>query len=485
MLLIALLVPLLGAIPLFLQVFHKGKSRDLYIMAVTLLTSGVVAYCLFTPGAHPLMLLRLTKALTISFKLDGLGRVFGGLVGFLWPIATLYGLEYMRREGGENQFFGYYLLSYCATLGVAFAEDMMTMYIFYELLTLATLPLVMHGMHTQGVNAGHTYMIYCLGGAALGFMALVAVIHYSGSSNFCFGGIAALASAPLEIILPIFVIGFFGYGVKAAVFPVYAWLPAASVAPTPVTALLHAVAVVKAGAFSVIRLCYYCYGPELLKGTWAQTLCLSAAVATIVIGSAMAVREQHLKRRLAYSTMSNLSYVLFGALLLTPEGLQGGLMHMVYHGLMKITLFSCVGAIMLQTGRRYVQELRGLSRKMPFVCAVFLFCAVELVGIPPFVGFQSKWALAVAGLNSGAALGLLGMGALILSAILTAVYLLSPALSAYALPLEPDERLTQSRCDPGAYMKVALGLLCAVMLALAFASAPLARFLSAVSLGQL
>ena len=454
-------------------------------MAVTLLTSALVAWCLFTPGDHAFTLLRVTEHLTVSFRLDGLGRVFGGLVGLLWPIATLYGLEYMRHEGGENSFFGFYLLSYSATLGLAFSEDLMTLYVFFELLTLSTLPLVTHGMHARNVYAGRKYLYYLMGGAALGFISLMAVVHYSGSSNFHYGGIPALLAAPLSVVLPMFVLGFFGFGAKAAVFPLHGWLPTASVAPTPVTALLHAVAVVKAGAFAVIRLAYYCYPPELLRGTWAQELCLAFAAGTIVIGSVLAVKEPHLKRRLAYSTMSNLSYVLFGAMLLTPAGLRGGLLHLVFHALMKITLFCCAGAVLVRIGKSYVADLRGLAGRMPFVCGVFLFSAVELVGIPPFIGFQSKWALAVAGVSEGGPLALAGVGALILSAILTVVYLLAPAVSAYAPPPLPLADTEQGDCDPGLSMKLALGALCAVMLALAFFSGPLARYLTAVAGGAI
>ena len=482
MLLCAIALPLTGAAVLFALRPQSARLRDGWIMAVTLLTSALAGWCLLTPGDHGITLLRITDLLTVSFRLDGLGRVFGGLVALLWPVATLYGLEYMRREEKQNAFFGFYLLSYSATLGLAFSEDMMTLYVFFELLTLSTLPLVTYGGRARNAYAGRKYLYYLMGGAALGFLTLVTVVYYSGNSNFVYGGISALADAPRSVLLPMFVLGFFGFGAKAAIFPLHGWLPTASLAPTPVTALLHAVAVVKAGAFTVMRLAYYCCGPDMLRGTWAQTVCLAFAAGTIVLGSVMALREANLKRRLAYSTMSNLSYVLFGAMLLTPAGLRGGLMHMVFHALMKITLFCCAGAVLVQTGGGAVTDLRGLHKRMPFVCAVFLFSAVELTGIPPFIGFQSKWALAVAGLQAGGPLAVAGVGALILSAILTVLYLLVPAVGAYALPA-PAENVALGNADPGLYMKLALGALCAVMLALAFGSGPLTEYLSAVAGG--
>ena len=303
MLLISILLPVLGAVALFIWRPRDVRACHALTMTATLATSACVAWCIFTPGGHPITLLKLSDLLSISFKLDGLGRVFGGLVAFLWPLSTLYAFEYMAHEGGENHFFGFYLLSYAVTLGIAFAEDLITLYIFYELLTLATLFLVMHGMKPQAVYAGRKYVYYSLGGAAMAFLALATVMYFSGNSNFVAGGIPALKSAPMDLLLPMFVLGFLGFGVKAAIFPFHDWLPAASVAPTPVTALLHAVAVVKAGAFAVIRLSHYCFSPDLMRGTWAQTVCLIVAMFSIVFGSAMAVRERHMKRRLAYSTM--------------------------------------------------------------------------------------------------------------------------------------------------------------------------------------
>ena len=284
-------------------------------------------------------------------------------------------------------------------------------------------------MKPQAVYAGRKYVYYSLGGAAMAFLALATVMHFSGNSNFVAGGIPALQNAPMELLLPMFVLGFLGFGVKAAIFPFHDWLPAASVAPTPVTALLHAVAVVKAGAFAVIRLSHYCFSPDLMRGTWAQTVCLIVAMFSIVFGSAMAVRERHMKRRLAYSTMSNLSYVLLGALLLTPEGLQGGLLHMVYHAIMKICLFRLRG----RDDDPHRQELcRRDARHEPRDAlhhGGVPVLRIELVGIPPFVGFQSKWALATAALGANGALGVAAVVVLIVSAVLTSIYMLAPAVS--------------------------------------------------------
>jgi len=480
MLFASVLVPVIGAAGLFLWRPQNRRACHLWTILFTLITSACVALALVNPSVQHVTILHLTPLLTISFKLDGLGRIFAGMVALLWPLATLYAFEYMEHEGGDNHFFGFYMLSYAATLGVAFAEDMMTMYIFYEFLSLATMFLVMHGMKAQAVHAGRKYVYYMLGGASMGFLALVTVVHYSGTGNFILGGIPALRIAPAFVMQLMFVLGFLGFGVKAAVFPFHSWLPTAGVAPTPVTALLHAVAVVKAGVFAVIRTSYYAFGADLVRGTWAQTVCLVLAMLSILYGSSMAVREKHMKRRLAYSTMSNLSYVLLGAMLLTPDGLQGGLMHMVFHALMKITLFSCVGAVMVKTGRSYVQELRGMGKKMPFVVGVFLFAAVALCGIPPFIGFQSKWALASAAVADGTWMGVSAIVVLLISAILTAIYMLVPAFTAFFMPLD-ETGLEDRSYDPGWQMKVPLIILCVLMLVLVAASQPLSTFIAQVA----
>ena len=476
MLLISILLPVLGAVALFIWRPRDVRACHALTMTATLATSACVAWCIFTPGAHPITLLKLSDLLSISFKLDGLGRVFGGLVAFLWPLSTLYAFEYMAHEGGENHFFGFYLLSYAVTLGIAFAEDLMTLYIFYELLTLATLFLVMHGMKPQAVYAGRKYVYYSLGGAAMAFLALATVMYFSGNSNFVAGGIPALKSAPMDLLLPMFVLGFLGFGVKAAIFPFHDWLPAASVAPTPVTALLHAVAVVKAGVFAVIRLTYYAFGTQVLAGSWAQNVVLVCAIGTIVFGSARALRQAHLKRRLAYSTVSNLSYMLLGVCLMTPAGLAAALLHMVVHAVSKITLFFCAGAIYYKSGREYVYELAGFGRRMPVVLGCFLVTGLCLMGIPPLAGFASKWSLALAAVEQGSPLAIAGVAALVISAVLTALYIVSVLITA----LQPDPLQTPERLEPNRYMTVPLVVLTAACLVLSLCTGPLLAHFSAL-----
>ena len=478
MLPIAFCIPLLGSALVF-TVGRKGRRIRRWISILfTLATSVCVGFALFGNTGESYLLLEFTPRMTIAFSLDGMGSVFTGLIAFLWPLAMLYAFEYMEHEKSENAFFGQYLLCYTMTLLIAASENLFTLYFFFEALTLTTVFLVAHGFSRASMYAARKYLYYLLGAVSLGFVSMIGVLSYSDTTTFVYGGIQALQEAPHTMMLLLFVLGFFGFGVKAAVFPLHGWLPTASVAPTPVTSLLHAVAVVNAGVFSVGRLAYYIYGPQLISGTWAQTLCLSMAAFTILFASAKAIHEQHLKRRLAYSTISNLSYMLFGLMLLTPLGFRAGLMHMIFHSLIKLTLFSCAGAIMVRTGRTYVQELRGLRRQMPIVTAVFAFCAVELVGIPPFIVFQSKWALVTAAFQGGHLVGVIGVVVLLISAGCTAAYLLKPAVTAFALPL--DEGRSENR-DPGWQMLVPFGILVAVMLSLVLAAKPLTDYLSVIA----
>ena len=478
MLLIAFILPLLGSALVFTW-GRKGRRIRRWIgFLFTAATSVFVCLALFTEPEKSYLLLEFTPRMTIAFSLDGMGSVFAGLIAFLWPLAMLYAFEYMEHETGENAFFGLYLLCYPMTLLMAAAENLFTMYFFFEALTLATVFLVAHGFSRASMYAARKYLYYLLGAVSLGFLSMIGVLSYSDSTTFVYGGIPALASEPHTMMLLLFVLGFFGFGVKAAVFPLHGWLPTASVAPTPVTSLLHAVAVVNAGVFSVARLAYYVYGPSLLSGTWAQTLCLSMAAFTILFASAKAIHEQHLKRRLAYSTISNLSYMLFGLMLMTSLGFRAGMMHMIFHSLIKLTLFSCAGAIMVRTGRVYVQQLRGLRRQMPIVTAVFAFCAVELVGIPPFIVFQSKWALVTAAFESGHVVGILGVVVLLISAGCTAAYLLKPAVTALALPLDEGK---PEKNDPGWQMLLPFGVLVLVMIAMIFAGKPLTDYLSQIA----
>ena len=431
MLLLSILLPLVSGILIYL--IRPGSKRLLMggALAITILTSVLCWVCILRDTENTQPLIRFAPNLELLLSLDGLGKFFVGLVATLWPLTVLYACSYMEHEDHLRMFFGFFTLSYSATLGIAMAGNLFTMYCFYELLTLATVPLVMQPMTKAAIRATRKYFLYSIGGAAFAFAAMMFLIANNASGPFQMGGV--LSGNPYgneEITRLFWLFGFIGFGVKAAVFPVHKWLPEASVAPTPVTALLHAVAVVKAGSFAVMCLTYYCFGTQTLKGSWAQTAAILLTAFTIVFGSSVALKETHFKRRLAYSTVANMSYILFGAVLMTPSGLEAGLMHMAAHACIKILAFFAAGAVLHQTGRESIYEMDGLGRKMPVTFACFTFAALALTGIPPFSGFVSKWYLLTGAAEEGG-LAYAGAAAILISALLTAIYMLTVARRAW------------------------------------------------------
>ena len=472
---VAVFMPIICGALIPLLPFKSRNQRNLYAEITTILTSVLVLALLFNRPDGVLTLIRFAGNLSISFRIDGLGTVFAGIVSALWPLATLYAFEYMEHEGHEKYFFMFYEITYGITLGIAMADDILTMYCFYEMLTLVTLPLIMHTLTREAILASRTYLYFSLGGAAFAFIGTIFILVYGTTEEFVPGGVLSAASLgdKTNILLLVYVICFIGFSVKAAMWPLGSWLPKAGVAPTPVTALLHAVAVVKAGAFAAIRVTYYSFGTEFLRGTWAQTVLLVLAIITIVYGCSRALKETHIKRRLAYSTMSNLSYILFGALLMSPVGLVGALAHMIGHAVTKICSFFCAGAIMHQTGKQYIHELDGMGRKMPWVFVTFTVSAFSLMGVPGFCAFVSKWYLAKAAVISTHPLAPVGIAALLISALLTAIYMLSIVVRAFFPGKDFDYAAIEGYKDPGWQMLLPLTVFVIAMTVMGLHSTPL------------
>ena len=487
---LCIILPILAGAGLLVWRPESRKVRQWYVMGITLLNSALALASIAMAwqkgvDATRSLLIQFGGNLSISLAIDGPSMVFGIIIAVLWPVTVLYSFEYMKHEGGENRFFSFLTMSYGVVLGVAFAEDFLSLYLFYELLTLATLPMVMHGMDRKARYAGKKYLIYSLSGAAFAFIGIVFLMHYGTTLNFTYGGVLnpELTAGNERVLLDVFVLAFLGFGVKAAVFPLHGWLPDASVAPTPVSALLHAVAVVKSGVFAILRLIYYGFGADFLRGTFAQSIVMIFTIVTIVYGSAKALQMSHFKRRLAYSTVSNLSYILFSFTLMTPAGMTGGLIHMVFHALIKITLFFCAGAVLYKTEKEYVYELEGFGKAMPITFAAFTVAAFALSGVPPLGGFAGKWCIASAAAEVGTPLSYVGIGALILSTLLTTLYMMTIVIRAY-FPMGEDRDLTAVR-DPNGNMTGPLLFLTAVATVLALSSAPLIAFVRNVSAGLL
>lgn len=483
MTILVILIPFITAVLAALLPFQKRMHRQIFLEGAVTFNSILVWYLLLHHSDSTFLLAHFTGNLSISFKVDGMGMVFAGLVSALWPFATLYAFEYMSKLEHEKVFFLFYTLTYGVTLGIALAANLLTMYFFYELLTLVTVPLVMHTLSREAILASRKYLYYSLGGAAFAFIGLIMIIVYGTTTEFEPGGVLDLAKIGdrTNILLFIYVISFVGFGVKAALCPFNSWLPQAGVAPTPVTALLHAVAVVKSGAFAIIRLTYYSFGTEFLRGTWAQTVVMLLVMFTIVYGCSRAVKETHLKRRLAYSTISNLSYILFGAVIMTPFGLAGALTHLVFHAVIKIASFFCAGAVIHQTERNYVHELDGMGRKMPCIFSVFTISALALMGVPGLAGFISKWNLAYAAVDSGNPVAYFGIACLLISALLTAIYMMSIVVRAFFPGKNFDYGTLDGIKDPNWKMLVPLFLFTLFIIGFGLCSQPLVDFFYTVA----
>lgn len=487
MMLAAILIPIAGGALVMVLPFKKRAHMAVYLEAVVVITSLIVWMIISKGPTERFPIVKFVNNLSLSLELDGCGMVFSGLVSALWPLAMLYSFEYMTKEKHEKIFFMFYTMTYGITLGIAFAEDMLTMYFFYELLTLVTVPLVLHTLSREAILAARKYLYYSLGGAAFAFIGLVFLMVYGTTVDFTYGGVLTPETVgdKTNMLLLIYVIAFMGFGVKAAVCPFNSWLPQAGVAPTPVTALLHAVAVVKAGAFAIIRLTYYSFGTDFLVGTWAQYVVMGVVMFTIIYGCSRALKETHIKRRLAYSTISNLSYILFGVTIMTPLGLVGALSHLVFHAVMKICSFFCAGAIMHQTEKHYVHELDGMGRRMPAVFGVFTVSALALMGVPGLCGFISKWNLANAAVMSGNVMAYFGIGALLVSALLTAIYMLSIVVRAFFPPEDFDMESIKEYRDPNWMMLLPIFLFAAAMIVFGLDSAPIVQFFTDISNGVL
>ena len=483
--LIAILLPMIGGVSVRFLPYKKKWQFYLFIEAIMATTSVIVWGLILGGTTEVFHVVHFVNDLSISFKIDGMTMVFAGLVSVLWPLATLYAFEYMEHHERQSTFFMFYSIAYGVTLGIAFASDMLTMYFFYELLTLSTVPLVMHTLKREAVLATRKYLYYSLGGAAFALMGMVFIMVYGDTLEFTMGGVLSMdrIAGHENMLLWIYLFSFLGFGVKAAIFPVSEWLPTAGVAPTPVTALLHAVAVVKAGVFAIIRLTYYSFGTEFLRGTWVQNVVMALAMFTTVYGCSRALKEAHIKRRLAYSTVSNLSYIIFGVTIMTPMGLVGALCHLICHAVMKICSFMCAGAFMHQTGKKYIFDMDGLGWKMPIVFCTLTFSGMGLMGVPGLAGFVSKWNLAAAAVDSKNPLAYLGIACLLISALLTAIYMMSVVVRAFFPPWGFDREAIAGTTDPGWKMCLPI-ITCALFtVLLGLFSSPLVEFFRNVAAG--
>ena len=415
---------------LFLLVFRGLKNRKSLLLFTAAALAGasalvVLALCLGQGGM--LTLFNLTERLPVMFKVDGVSVVFSVMTVIVFLCAGFFSFSYMEHEQNEKRYYGYYLIVFGVLIALCFAGNLITFYMFFEALTLASLPLVLHKGGREAVMAGLKYLFYSLSGAYSALFGLYFIERYGNTLTFSPGGVisAEMAAKYNGLLLGIAFAMLIGFGVKAGMFPMHAWLPTAHpVAPAPASAVLSAV-IVKAGVLAVVRVVYYIFGVSFLGGSWVQYAWMSLTLATVFMGSMLAYREPVLKKRLAYSTVSQLSYILFGLSVMDKEAVTGSLLHVLCHSFIKAALFLCAGGIIFRTGKARVEELRGIGKEMPATIWCYTIASLGLIGIPPMGGFVSKWYLAVGALGADISwFSWIGPVVLLVSALLTAGYLL-------------------------------------------------------------
>lgn len=432
--LVAVLVSLLAAILIVLS-SRWPNVRESWTIIAALAKFAITLSMLpsVLAGKYPeVSLFTISPGISLALRVDSAGIIFGLSASALWILTSFFSIGYVRglSEHKQTRYFASFAVCLSATVGIAFAANLLTFVIFYEVLTIATYPLVIHKETPEAIAAGRKYLAYLLTGGVVLLVALAFTHQIAGSVDFRSGGFLSLQVGQNRLMM-LFVLFMVGFGVKSALMPLHSWLPSAMIAPTPVSALLHAVAVVKAGVFGFVRLTGFVMGPELLQQIGALNLLAGFAGATIVLASLLAFRQDNLKLRLAYSTVAQLSYIILGLALLSPSAWSGGLLHIVNHAVMKITLFFCAGAIYVKTQRENVSDLNGIGRQMPLTMGAFALASIGLSGVPPIAGFISKWYLIQGTLETGQ---VVLAAVLLLSGLLNAGYLFPVFIRAFFTP---------------------------------------------------
>jgi multicomponent Na+:H+ antiporter subunit D len=434
LMLLTMVIPTIAAI--LIPFFHASpnlRETVTLVAAVALLIVVLHLMPVVTSGGRPEALsFEMIGGLSFALKLEPLGMLFALVASTLWIVNSVYSIGYMRGhdEPRQTSFYVCFAVAIASTMGLALSANLLTLFIFYEILTLSTYPLVTHKGDEEARNGGRVYLILLLGTSMLLLLPAIFVTYaIAGTTDFTPGGILAGNAAPGTIGL---LIGLFAFGIgKAGLMPFHFWLPSAMVAPTPVSALLHAVAVVKAGVFTVLKVVVYIFGIDFLRETGAAEWLVYVASFSIIVASLVALMQDNLKARLAYSTVSQLAYIVVAAMLATPASIIGGGLHIAMHAAGKITLFFCAGAFYVAAHKTQVSQLGGIGHKMPLTMTAFGIGALSIIGLPPLGGTWSKWWLMVGALDAGHQFVI---GVLMLSSLLNVWYLLSIVLNGFFPP---------------------------------------------------
>ncbi len=426
--------PFLAAVLLPILKMESPRAKQIYTVGTVAATSLAMCFLVWQCPDAQMTLYRIDEGLAVGLRLDALATVYNLLVAVLWVGIVIFSHGYIHHDRYENRYYSFLLALLGSLLGLGMADNIISFYLFYELMTFLAFPLICHSMRKEDVQAAVTFLVYSIFGATLALVGIVLLNGITDIGIFTPGGLldATMATIHGNVLKIALLLLIFGFGCKAGMYPLQAWLPVAHpAAPAPVSAPLSAL-ITKAGALGIIRVVYNMVGPAVLRGTWIQYLWLGATLLTVFMGSMLAFREPLLKKRLAYSSISQISYMLFGLAVLSAEAFTGALLQMVFHAFAKLILFLCAGVIIHETGRQMVDELKGIGKEMNLVMCCFTLASLSLIGIPPMGGFVSKWYLITAALE--APIGIfswLGPVVLLVSALLTAGYLLPIIIGAF------------------------------------------------------
>lgn len=434
LILFAIFVPVLWGVFMLARPAYKNRKSMITFALVGLVITTLLSFAILIIGDMKIHLFSIGTNMNVFFRADKMGRVFMTIVTLVLPLVGIYAFEYMGHYEEEKRFFGFYLMVYGVLLALSYAGNIVTFYLFYEMMSIFSMPLVFHFRSREALMAGLKYLFYSLTGAYFVLFGIYFLNQYTTTLDFVAGGTLDMTKVAGNegLLLVVAMCMIIGFGVKAGMIPLHAWLPNAHpIAPAPASAALSSI-IVKMGVFGVMRVVYYLFGADFLRGTWVQYTWITLTLITVFLGSMLAYREKVFKKRLAYSTVSQVSYILFGMALLHPVALTGSLLHILFHAVIKSALFMSAGAVIYKCGVERVDEMRGIGKKMPKIMWSFTLCALALIGIPPASGFISKWYLATGSLATGMPfVSWFAPVVLLISALLTAGYLLPISIDGF------------------------------------------------------
>lgn len=483
LLILQILFPVVAGCLLFVAA-RRGtcKVQNMYVLTV-LVAEAVLVIANAFMHETTVECFCLTPSVRLVLCNDGLSDLFGILVALVWLLVGIYSFRYLKETRKPVMFYGFYLIALGVLEGLGLAGNLISFYLFYEWMTLMTVPFVFYNRTAEATRAGRKYLFYSVAGASFALAGIFLLAGNAEGLHFAGNALNADANVTEVLLAGLFLI--IGFGTKAGMFPMHGWLPTAHpVAPAPASAVLSGV-ITKAGVLGIIRSLYYVIGADYLAGTYVQTVFLLLALVTVFMGSMLAYKEKVLKKRLAYSTVSQVSYVLFGLALFTPAGFAAALLHMVFHSVIKSGLFMFAGTVIHQTGEERVEGLRGMGKYMPVTFWCFTFAALALVGIPPMSGFVSKWYLAKGAMEASVgAFSYIGPAVLLVSALLTAGYLISITAEGF-FPGKDFVEPTPEPREGHVSMLVPCGIFAAVALLLGVFATPLVEFVTKLGTGLL